>query len=161
MLVGQTYKNFTVTAELDSFASVEHGQIQMVEVQCLCDKKHIIRFDKLKTRHFKCGCNVEKIYRKIKWKSPKKKTAPKPRPRKDYRFQQFGKLFVLADLEDRISPTGKRYRVVQVECDCGNTTAMLLSSILQGRSHCGCESRRKQVNTQPVIPNLIRVEYQG
>jgi hypothetical protein len=156
---GQQFKNFTLTAELQTFTSVTQEKIRIVEAQCLCGKTHTVQLQHLLKNKFKCRCPVEQVFRKLKWRKPKAKV--KPRPRKDYTFQKFGKLFILANLEDRVSPNGNKYRMVQVECDCGNTKAMLLSSILQGTQSCGCLRRSYKQNSGKQKPshNLIRIEY--
>jgi hypothetical protein len=154
-IAGQQFKNFTIVEELQTFTSVSTQKIRMVSAECLCGKKHTVRLDMLLSNKFKCRCPAEQVFRKIKWRKPKVKA--KPRKRKDYTFMHFGKLFVLGNLADRISPSGKKYRMVQVECDCGNTKAMLLSSLLQGTRSCGCD--RGQPPRPKPPENFIRVQY--
>lgn len=59
--------------------------------------------------------------------------------RKNYIGERFGRLVVIADLPDYISPKNQRQRMVMCRCDCGNTVSVRLASLHSNLTKsCGC-----------------------
>lgn len=53
--------------------------------------------------------------------------------------QRFGRLVVLREVENHISPSGTKYRQWECQCDCGNKVNVLQTSLRKGATKsCGC-----------------------
>lgn len=53
--------------------------------------------------------------------------------------QRFGKLTVVEEVEPRITPSGRKFRMVLCKCDCGNTTVASIDHLRNGHTKsCGC-----------------------
>lgn len=61
------------------------------------------------------------------------------RNRMDEIGKKFGRLTIIEDAEDGISPSGTHYRIVKFKCECGNIGFARLSDIKKGNTtSCGC-----------------------
>lgn len=61
------------------------------------------------------------------------------KPRKDLSGQRFGRLVVIRQGEDYVSPSNKHRTQWQCQCDCGNTVLVEQSNLIRGNSNsCGC-----------------------
>lgn len=59
--------------------------------------------------------------------------------KKDLSGQKFGRLTVIKQVEDYISPRGKHYAMWCCRCDCGNLCSVLGISLKWGNTQsCGC-----------------------
>lgn len=59
----------------------------------------------------------------------------------DLTGRRFGRLVVLERAENYISPSGNRLSQWLCQCDCGNTTVIVTSSLTRGiTSSCGCKA---------------------
>lgn len=57
---------------------------------------------------------------------------------------RYGMLTVLEEIAPYISPCGNKVRRFKCQCDCGNTTIVLLNALRSGRtSSCGCLQKQK------------------
>lgn len=95
---------------------------------------------------FRCDCGKEKIISKEAVVEGKTKSCgclqrKPPSNFKDLTGRRFGRLVVLERAENYVSPSGNRSSQWLCQCDCGNTTVVVTSSLTCGiTSSCGCKS---------------------
>lgn len=81
----------------------------------------------------------------------------------DLTGKRFGRMVVLSQGEDYISPKGIKRRKWICQCDCGKTKAVLESSLLSGNTKsCGClwkdKSQKGLRRSLDTLGNKIRIE---
>ena len=64
--------------------------------------------------------------------------------RKNYVNKKIGKLLILADLPDHITPNGSHKRVVRVKCDCGNIYDTRLTTVKTAKMCLNCQNKLKR-----------------
>ena len=65
---------------------------------------------------------------------------------------KYGMLTVLEEIAPHISPCGNKVRRFKCQCDCGNTTIVLLNNLRNGNtSSCGCYNKQRIKETQSKI----------
>lgn len=72
------------------------------------------------------------------------------RRRRIFNGKKFGRLTVLKDVQDRITPKGKTMRYVECLCKCGTIKEISICSLLSGKTKsCGCYRKERiiQINT--------------
>lgn len=130
------------------------SQFDNMEKQDIIGKKFgkltAIKRVERKGRHiyylFKCDCGNEKIISKEAVVEGKTRSCgclqhKSPPNFKDLTGRRFGRLTVLERTEDYVSPSGNRCSQWLCQCDCGNTTVVVTSSLTLGiTSSCGCKS---------------------
>ena len=73
------------------------------------------------------------------------KAAAPVRGVRDLTGQRYGRLVVLARVEDMIASSGRKYRRWLCQCDCGETTVVYGSGVRAGTVRsCGCLAREVQ-----------------
>ena len=140
-LTGKRFGRLTVIRQVEDYVSPSGRRIPRWLCKCDCGNEVEALGSSLKSGDTKsCGClNDEK--RKI------------GRPRKDLVGQRFGRLTVIKRAEDYVISSGKHYAQWECKCDCGNTTIVKQSKLIQGRTKsCGCY--RSDVTSKRVSNDL-------
>ena len=63
---------------------------------------------------------------------------------------RYGKLTIVREVEPKFSPSGQKYRMAELKCDCGNTITRSFYAVKNKLiQSCGCRGRGPQTNTNP------------
>ena len=126
-LTGQRFGN------LVAISPTEERENGSVVWECRCDCGNTVFIKSGRLRHggaVSCGC------------MPKRTTA------KDLTGQRFGRLVVLRDSEKR----SNKHVVWECQCDCGNTTYVKSSHLIDGGTlSCGCSWKKPLQESEKVL----------
>lgn len=144
-LTGKRFGTLTVIGRTDPPSTVKNKEKAYWLCKCDCGQLHITSGDSLKAGNCtNCGCQ----------KSLKMKT----RFTKDLTGKRFGRLTVIKQVNNYISPNGFTNTQWLCECDCGNYTTVTHNSLTSGNTQsCGCLAKEKASNR--TLNNLIGMRF--
>lgn len=118
--IGEIFGQLTVLDELEPHITPNGSKQRIIKCKCNCGNIYITRLTAAQ-KNKKCRSCLDKDRRF------------------DITGQRFGKLLVTSMAEEYISPAGHRLSQCNCLCDCGNTTVVLMSSLVTGATKsCGC-----------------------
>lgn len=118
--IGEVFGQLTVLDELEPHITPNGSKQRIVKCKCSCGNIYTIRLTAAQ-KSKKCTSCLNKDRRV------------------DITGRRFGRLLVISMAEEYISPAGHRLSQCNCLCDCGNTTVVLMSSLVTGSTQsCGC-----------------------
>lgn len=143
--IGEKHNLLTVVEEVNPHITKSGKKQTKVKCLCECGNFHEVVYRDLKRGEIKsCGCLTKACRLDISV------------------HNNYGKLTIVGDAEDYISPQGEKQRRVKVRCECGGEKEINLQTLRRGTvTDCGCENKKrleelknskpkKEVTRQPI-----------
>lgn len=124
-LTGQKFGKLTVIKQADDKIMSSGRRKSAWLCKCECGNEHITTTTNLRSGNVKsCGCSKSELMSLAL--------------SKDLTGKKFGRLTVIEQVEDYVSPSGHKH-MWKCQCECGNTTKVIGSSLTSGvTKSCGC-----------------------
>lgn len=152
-LVGEKFGRWTVLSRAPDHITKSGLRVKMWTCRCECGTVKNVRQSELLSGGSKsCGC----------YKSDRMREFAKSQSY-DLVGKRFGRLTVLRQVEDYVSPGGAHFHMWLCQCNCGNQIKVITHDLMSGHTQsCGClgkEKRRKSATKHGLSKTPLYAKY--